>query len=668
MSVKEKEIQIKEDELETKSGHHTPEGLFTQPTKDIVDGLLKDANGDEELALKRITFYINRAGDGLSNKTAVNAAKKELEKKVEAKMEAKKAGLFDTLNEYFGEAYDTMFEDDSIDFFDKEAMAKAFNKDTDKQSDSGEEKSKEHKSLSRKPDDDKAKKVSKSKSIDVLLANGINPYWELALPHGVLYFAPYDNYMSLGGVYPDGQLEMWIWRNGIPMRDEEGNYIKAYITPQEFKDALEDPKNIKVVGEFERHWEDVDEIKKIIDSGDCLYKAWIERFFEENKDDYGLKNPYDRKTRKAFEEFWKTLSNQEKREYSLPKGVSDFYGLATKDQRRGMPIGKIRMKASPQRLNGKTTITHVNDPAPEKDFGSYNVPEDVFTKPMKDIVDGLLEYLDNDEQSALKCIKAYINRMNDEEMPNEIAVYAAKRKLEKMVNDKNDKDSIKKWLDFYKIDSKFVNEPITDSTGTKWKINKAIETHNELKPVQFELECIDNPEFKLRPSMNELANWIKKYSDKKDESLEEAYFGARKMAQPTIDDYNSLYAFLEQNGISGDFCRGAKLYGRLGQIWRITGYNLSDPENPMLSLQSYYRPESKDGIEKVASEKVPLEKVKKWVENNPKNRKPEIDWEEIMLDPFLRQKAKVNLPDPNREPMKIKSFDRVANRAKHGIL
>lgn len=80
---------MNEEQLsDVKTTHHTPEGLFTKDSNEIVDGLLKDANGDEELALKRITYYINRAGDGLSNKTQVHAAKKALEKKVEEKKEA----------------------------------------------------------------------------------------------------------------------------------------------------------------------------------------------------------------------------------------------------------------------------------------------------------------------------------------------------------------------------------------------------------------------------------------------------------------------------------------------------------------------------------------------------------------------------------------------------
>lgn len=39
-----------------------------------------------------------------------------------------------------------------------------------------------------------------------------------------------------------------------------------------------------------------------------------------------------------------------------------------------------------------------------------------------------------------------------------------------------------------------------------------------------------------------------------------------------------------------------------------------------------------------------------------------------MLDPFQRQKAKANIPDPERKPMKLKNFDKVAARAKHGVM
>ena len=51
-----------------------PEGLFTKKASEIVAGLKALKNGAKE-ALTRITFYINRAGKNLSNKTEVLKAK-----------------------------------------------------------------------------------------------------------------------------------------------------------------------------------------------------------------------------------------------------------------------------------------------------------------------------------------------------------------------------------------------------------------------------------------------------------------------------------------------------------------------------------------------------------------------------------------------------------------
>ncbi|NEN87937.1 MAG: hypothetical protein F6K48_03045 [Okeania sp. SIO3H1] len=61
-----------------KTKHSTPAGLFTKTADKIVKGLLKDAKGDHALAIKRITFYINRAGKDLSNRRSVMAAQKKL--------------------------------------------------------------------------------------------------------------------------------------------------------------------------------------------------------------------------------------------------------------------------------------------------------------------------------------------------------------------------------------------------------------------------------------------------------------------------------------------------------------------------------------------------------------------------------------------------------------
>ena len=57
-----------------------PDGLFTKKAADIVSGLLGLAGGLSK-ALTRISFYINRGGDNLPNKTEVLKAKKIIEKK-----------------------------------------------------------------------------------------------------------------------------------------------------------------------------------------------------------------------------------------------------------------------------------------------------------------------------------------------------------------------------------------------------------------------------------------------------------------------------------------------------------------------------------------------------------------------------------------------------------
>ena len=56
-----------------------PEGLFTKKASAIVAGLKNLKDGAKE-ALTRITFYINRAGKNLSNKTEVLKAKEMLKK------------------------------------------------------------------------------------------------------------------------------------------------------------------------------------------------------------------------------------------------------------------------------------------------------------------------------------------------------------------------------------------------------------------------------------------------------------------------------------------------------------------------------------------------------------------------------------------------------------
>lgn len=56
---------------------NSPKGLFTKKAEEIVKELLK-LSKDRSQAIKRITFYINRAGDKLSNKDEVLKAKEIL--------------------------------------------------------------------------------------------------------------------------------------------------------------------------------------------------------------------------------------------------------------------------------------------------------------------------------------------------------------------------------------------------------------------------------------------------------------------------------------------------------------------------------------------------------------------------------------------------------------
>lgn len=64
---------------DVKTHYHTPPGTFTKDADSIVAVLLKGAKNDPLLALRRLLFYMNRAGDKLSNAKQIKLAKKKLE-------------------------------------------------------------------------------------------------------------------------------------------------------------------------------------------------------------------------------------------------------------------------------------------------------------------------------------------------------------------------------------------------------------------------------------------------------------------------------------------------------------------------------------------------------------------------------------------------------------
>ena len=78
---------IYEQLSDVKTSWHPKKGLFTcDNPKEIVDYLMKNSK-DQAQAMQRLCFYMNRAGDNLTNKTVLNKAKQLLKKeKVDEKL------------------------------------------------------------------------------------------------------------------------------------------------------------------------------------------------------------------------------------------------------------------------------------------------------------------------------------------------------------------------------------------------------------------------------------------------------------------------------------------------------------------------------------------------------------------------------------------------------
>jgi len=78
---------VSEQLSDVKTSWHPKKGLFaSDDPKEIVDYLMKNSK-DQAQAMQRLCFYMNRAGDNLSNKTVLNKAKQLLKKeKVDEKL------------------------------------------------------------------------------------------------------------------------------------------------------------------------------------------------------------------------------------------------------------------------------------------------------------------------------------------------------------------------------------------------------------------------------------------------------------------------------------------------------------------------------------------------------------------------------------------------------
>ena len=67
------------EEVDAHLKWHAPEGTFTEKAPEVVKVLMKGAHNDPTLALRRLVFYMNRAGDRLSNADELDKAKAKLE-------------------------------------------------------------------------------------------------------------------------------------------------------------------------------------------------------------------------------------------------------------------------------------------------------------------------------------------------------------------------------------------------------------------------------------------------------------------------------------------------------------------------------------------------------------------------------------------------------------
>lgn len=66
-----------------KAKWHPEEGLFTRKDPNYIANYLIKNSKDLKQAMSRLTFYMNRAGENLSNKQTLERAKKIIHSKIE---------------------------------------------------------------------------------------------------------------------------------------------------------------------------------------------------------------------------------------------------------------------------------------------------------------------------------------------------------------------------------------------------------------------------------------------------------------------------------------------------------------------------------------------------------------------------------------------------------
>lgn len=662
---KEKKFKVVEDEFETKSGHSTPEGLFTKSKEEIVDGLLKDANGDEELALKRINFYINRAGDGLSNKTAVNAAKKELENKIESKNTNK---LSDLLREYFSNSYDSMFEagrkpSRNTGLFDFDSAGV-----------------------------DEAGYLSKRDSILELMGQDINPAWMMGVgkkPAYKLWFDDLNKWLAVKNVAKEkdesgnGKIHMitYLGGEGHPGDDSFWDDQGILITADEFDKALKDPKNEKVIQDFEKNNNTLEQQRATWDKHEKAFEHLMDAFYNEYKDEYNLKDPMDSMTQKAFIRHSRTkVPNEEWKMFLYDLVGHEDAEILGNNPFSGMPVTATRFK------NKKITGSDFNL-SPDMYFSNdsgfgFDNALDVSSAELQKMrdkkYDDMLKYYnDMVKAKGIENVKKPMDLIMGKSSDKGNAQPNRKDSLGSITSGIKDKEGrINYWLNKYDMND-VIGKTITDRSGSQWKIIDAIESGDNVNPVRFKLRSTFG-DWNLYKKPAEVEDMIK--------SLSEAFsntFGRKQKSAKADTNREDLEQFLIDNEIPIVFARGVPLVDAYGQEWLIKGFseNPEDPENPLIHFTAFTQQDGKGILKKgSADEKLPrgksmkpisLRGTKQWIDKTIRDNGgiPSIDYDRIAGDPYMSSKAK--LKDPLPKGQKSKNYgnnDIFARAASHYVL
>ena len=113
MKLEEKKVNKWSQKADVKSNVF-PKDFFAnkKSAEGYASGLLKYSDGNVGKAIKRATFYLNRAGGEVANKGAIKAAIKILEKRLEKEKTKKESIMYDSPEKYLAEKLENLVENE----------------------------------------------------------------------------------------------------------------------------------------------------------------------------------------------------------------------------------------------------------------------------------------------------------------------------------------------------------------------------------------------------------------------------------------------------------------------------------------------------------------------------------------------------------------------------